>query len=288
MASEMIKGLNVGYVVMTEIYGDEVPRIGGGLCINSQGWIITTATLTPANLERVRVRSRYSTEFRPADVLHVKSCFGIAFLSIQDVEEDEVFNYLNIADNLSIEEGDGFFSWIHNNPIVFSFITGNASFPFEGAIFPSFDSSTTVDTTVEDDLFDLRQNEYSETRSFRTIGGVIESNPRRSEICSLHPELPVIEVHGFLCTKGYGSPVFDMGGKFVGLILFKYREMNYILPSNMIKSYLDFITGTRPSAARGYDVGVYLLILDLYNVLFLVIDKCSTQVIIMVSSNLSN
>lgn len=114
------------------------------------------------------------------------------------------------------------------------------------------------------------QNEYSETFSFRTIGGIIESKPKKDklEIISLHPLLPVIEVHGFHCSQGYGSPVFDMGGKFVGFIMFQHCEMNYILPSNIIKSYISHTLASSDTLASfervphfsggAYD-GVYLL-----------------------------
>lgn len=143
--SEVIKSLNAVYVVMTESSDGSI--IGGGVCINSSGLIVTTAVLAPPHLKQVTLRSRNFTGFRPARVLHVNSCFGMAFLIIDDIEEDEVFDCVHLEDDdLSLEEGDGFFSWIHNNKIVFSLITGKVSFPFESAIFPSFTSTDTVDS----------------------------------------------------------------------------------------------------------------------------------------------
>lgn len=255
--SEVIKSMNAVYIVMTKVPDKHI--IGGGVCVNRNGLIITTAMLIPAQHEGVSVRSRDFTGFRPARVLHVDTVFGIAFLVIDDIEEDEVFNCIDLEDDLSIEEGDGLFSWIHHDKIVFSLISGKASFPFQSAVFPSFASRDTVGTTNDDALFELRAEEYSETFSFRTIGGIIETKPDKLEISSLHPRLPVIEVHGFLCNEGYGSPVFDMGGRFVGLIMLRHSEMNYILPSNMIKPYMR----QNPTFRGCGDDGVYLFYLDI-------------------------
>lgn len=57
---------------------------------------------------------------------------------------------------------------------------------------------------------------------------------------NLHPDLPLIEVHGFFGKPGSsGSPVFaSTDGTFIGLIILNHCEKNYILPTDFIIHYM--------------------------------------------------
>lgn len=259
-SSEYIKELDVVYVILTEVSKD-LSITGNGVCISRDGLIITTAMVAPADHTGIEVRSRNSNGFRRAKVLDVNSPFDITVLVIEPTEEDEIFEFFDLGDDFPIEEGDPLFSWIHTTDIVFSLITGKVSFPFDSVVFPRLTSKKTIGSALMHELVHFRENSFLQTLSFRTTGGIVEDKPDgQKKLSHLHPRLPVIEVHGFLCdNESYGSPVFDRGGRFVGLIMLQHCEMNYVLPSNMIKPYIEEnlkkfrmlmkIKGTEPAAS---------------------------------------
>lgn len=82
------------------------------------------------------------------------------------------------------------------------------------------------------------QDAFRRTLPFRTTGGITRRKDK--DFHNLHPDLPLIEVHGFFGKPGSsGSPVFaSTDGTFIGLIILNHCEKNYILPTDFIIHYM--------------------------------------------------
>ncbi|KAF7151014.1 hypothetical protein RHSIM_Rhsim02G0098600 [Rhododendron simsii] len=192
---------------------------GGGVIMNSRGFILTCAQLIPPNFSKIQFRRVNDESFSECVLVARKADLDLAILRpVKD--EGVVSDFGKFGFREFIDVGMEVFSIAHPRDLCYSLVIGQVTFP------------CLYDGTAPSDY------PRDQTPSSRLVGFVVDD-----ELKHLAKDLELIQINNFHGTHNlerrtsFGAPVFDSHGRVIGLNTFVLDGMDFAIHMSVLEKF---------------------------------------------------
>ncbi|XP_058198737.1 uncharacterized protein LOC131314231 isoform X2 [Rhododendron vialii] len=196
---------------------------GGGVIMNSRGFILTCAQLIPPNFSKIQFRRVNDESFSECVLVARKEDLDLAIVRpVKD--EGAVSDFGKFGFQEFIDVGMEVFSIAHPGDLCYSLVIGQVAFP------------CLYDGTAPSDY------PRDQTPSSRLVGFVVDDQ-RDDELKHLAKDLQLIQINNFHGTHNlarrtsFGAPVFDSRGRVIGLSTFVLEEMDFAIHMSVLEKF---------------------------------------------------
>ncbi|BAF12561.1 Os03g0609000 [Oryza sativa Japonica Group] len=215
-----------------------------GVCMSPVGHILTSAHVVKPGVKYVGACTSWKAGWTPLRVVKTSMAYGMCLCQLEH-ESRKKTDYTNLAESGLLSVNQHVYGFGHPNlfkiPCDYSFVRGSVEYPCKD--ISELPSLNDLDRLLYEGLqkeglkFDRMEAIVLTPRKVKHLMWLIDSSFRPKTIYQMHQDIPLIQIKNFHVSH-CGSPVFLSSGHIVGIVLFKFHEINFAVHLSAIKEFL--------------------------------------------------